>query len=95
MGGGRRNRAEPLNSWARALVALVALGVGVYGVSYLIRGRLVTEGVVLEGVLARVVGAILAALAAISLARTLYPRGREHEPQSQLRGGVALNHLSQ
>jgi hypothetical protein len=43
MGGGRRNRAEPPKRWVRALVALVALGVGVSGVSCLIRGRLVTE----------------------------------------------------
>ena len=76
MGGGRRNRAEPPNPWVRALVALVTLGVGVYGVSCLVRGRLVTEGVVLEGTPARIVGAIVAALAAISLVRTLYPWGR-------------------
>jgi hypothetical protein len=62
----------------RALVALVALGVGVYGVVCLIRGRLVTEGVVLEGIPARVVGATIAAIAAISLVRTLYPRERKH-----------------
>src|SRR5262249_11035629 len=76
MGGGRRNRAEAPSPWVRALVALVILGVGVYGVSCLIRGRLVTEGVVLEGLPARVVGALIAALAAISLARTLYPGGK-------------------
>jgi hypothetical protein len=73
MGGGRRNRAEPLSPWARALTALVTLGVGAYGVSCLIRGRLVTEGVVLEAVPARVVGAIIAAMAAIALVRTLVP----------------------
>ena len=78
MGGGRRNRAEPPNPWVRALVALVTLGVGVYGISCLIRGRLVTEDVVLEGIPARVVGAIIAAIAAIALVRTLDPRGRNH-----------------
>jgi hypothetical protein len=62
----------------RILVALVTLGVGVYGVSCLIRGRLVSEGVVLEGAPARVVGALMAALAAITLARSLYGRGRKH-----------------
>ena len=74
MAGGRRNRAESPNPWVRAFVALVTLGVGVYGVSCLMRGRMVTEGVVLEGVPARIVGAIIAALAAISLTRTLYSR---------------------
>jgi hypothetical protein len=54
---------------------LVTLGMGVYGVNCLIRGRLVSEDVVLEGIPARVVGAIIAALAAIMLARNLYPRG--------------------
>jgi hypothetical protein len=78
MGKERRNRAEPLNPWVRGLVALVSLGVGAYGVSCLILGRLITEGVVLEGIPARVVGAIIAALAAISLVRTCYPRGRKH-----------------
>jgi hypothetical protein len=53
------------------------LGVGAYGVSCLILGRLVTGGLVLEGIQARVVGAIIAALAAISLVRTFYPRGRK------------------
>jgi hypothetical protein len=77
MGEGR-NRAEPPGPWVRALVALVALGVGVYGIICLIRGRLVTEGIVLEGMPARVVGALLAVLAAVTLFRTLYPRGREH-----------------
>jgi hypothetical protein len=52
--------------------------VGVYGVSCLIRGRLVSEGVVLEGAPARVVGALIAALAAMTLARSLYGRGRKH-----------------
>jgi hypothetical protein len=61
----------------RALVALVALGVGVSGLSCLIRVRLVTEGLVLEGVPARVVGALIARVAAITLARTLYPRWRK------------------
>jgi hypothetical protein len=70
-------RMKPPNPWVRALVALVTLGVGGYGVSCLIRGRLVTEGVVLEGIPARVLGAIVAAIAAISLVRTLYPRGRK------------------
>jgi hypothetical protein len=77
MGGGRRDRAESPSPWLRAVVALVTLGVVAYGVSCLIRGRLVTEGVVLEGVPARVVGAAIAALAAISLARTIYPWGRK------------------
>jgi hypothetical protein len=58
-------------------VALVTLGVIVYGVSCLIRGRLVSEDVVLEGPSARIVGAVIAALAAISLVRTLYPWGRK------------------
>jgi hypothetical protein len=78
MGEERRNRAEPLNPWVRVLIALIALGVGVYGVSCLILGRLVTEGLVLEGIPARVVGATLAALAALTLVRTFYPRGRKH-----------------
>ena len=78
MGEGRRNRAEPPKRWVRAVIALVALGVGVHGVSCLIRGRLVTEGVVLEGVPARVVSALIAGVAAITLARTLYPRRRKH-----------------
>jgi hypothetical protein len=76
MGRERRNGAEPPNPWVRALVALVTLGVGVSGVICLIRGRLVSEGVVLEGVPARVVGAIIAGLAVLALARTLYPRGK-------------------
>jgi hypothetical protein len=71
--GEERHRAAPPNAWVRALIALVSLGVGAYGVSCLIRGRLVTEGIVLEGGPARVVGAIIAALAGISLARSLYP----------------------
>ena len=75
MGAGRRNRAEPRNPWVRALAALVTLGVGVFGVSCLIRGRLVEEGVVLEGAPARVIGAAIAVLAAITLAQTIY-RGR-------------------
>jgi hypothetical protein len=62
----------------RALVCLVTLGIGVYGVSCLIRGRLVSEGAVLEGVSARVVGALIAALAAISLLRSLYRWERKH-----------------
>jgi hypothetical protein len=61
----------------RVVVALVVLGVGAYGVICLIRGKLVTEGVVLEGAPARVVGALIAALAAITLARSLYPRRRK------------------
>jgi hypothetical protein len=77
MAGKRRNRTEPPPRWVRAVIALVTLGVGASGVSCLIRGRLVTEGIVLEGVPARVVGGIVAGLAAISLARTLYPRGRK------------------
>ncbi len=77
MGGGRRNQAEQPKGWVRALVALVALGVVASGVNCLIRGRLVTEGVVLEGVPARVVGALIAGAAAVTLARTLYPRWRK------------------
>jgi hypothetical protein len=73
MGEGRRNRAAPPSPWVRILVALVALGVGVYGVSCLIRGRLVSEGVVLEGAPARVVGAAIAGIATVALIRTLYP----------------------
>jgi hypothetical protein len=61
----------------RAAVALVALGAGAYGVVCLVRGRLETEGIVLEGAPARLVGALIAALAAITLARTLYPRWRK------------------
>jgi hypothetical protein len=44
----------------------------------LVRGRLVTEGFVLEGVPARVVGGILAALAAVAVVRTIYPREGKH-----------------
>ena len=68
----RHNRPEPLSPWARAVVAVVILGVGAYGVVCLIRGRLVTEGFVLEGFPARMVGGMIAVLAAISLVRTLY-----------------------
>jgi len=50
-------------------------GRGRYGVNCLIRGRLVEEGVVLEGAPARVIGAAIAVLAAITLAQTIY-RGR-------------------
>ena len=78
MGEERRDRSEPPNPWVRVLITLVILGVGVYGVSCLVSGRLVTEGVVLEGTPARVVGAILAVLAAIGLVRTFYPRGTKH-----------------
>jgi hypothetical protein len=78
MGGGRRDRAESPSPWTRAIVALVTLGVLAYGMICLIRGRLVTEGVVLEGVPARVVGGTIVVLAAIALARTIYPRGRKH-----------------
>jgi hypothetical protein len=77
MGGGRRNRVEEPSRWVRALVVLVALGVGAYGVSCLVRGRMVTEGVRLEGPPARAVGAVVATIAAVSLVRALYPRGRE------------------
>lgn len=77
MGGGRRNRAEPPNPWLRALGVLMTLGVGAYGVSGLIHGRLVNESEVLEGVPARVTGAIMVALASILLARRLYPRGEQ------------------
>jgi hypothetical protein len=77
MGEGRRDRAESPSPWLRGIVVLVTLGVAAYGISCLIRGRLVTEGVVLEGVPARVVGAAIAALAAITLARTIFPRGRK------------------
>jgi hypothetical protein len=73
----RHNRPEPLSPWARAFVAIVVLGVGAYGLICLIRGRLVTEGVVLEGFSARVVGGMIAALATISLVRTLHPRWRK------------------
>jgi hypothetical protein len=68
----RQNQAEPLSPWVRALVAVVILGAGVYGVICLIRGRLVTEGFALEGFPARMVGGMIAVLAAISLVRTLY-----------------------
>jgi hypothetical protein len=68
----RQNRAGRPSLWVQVLVALVTLSVGVYGVSCIIRGRLVSEGVVLEGTSARVVGAIIAALSAISLVRSLY-----------------------
>jgi hypothetical protein len=78
MGGERRNRAERPHLGVRIVVALVTLGVCVYGLVCLIRGRLVTEGVVLEGVPARVVGAVIAALAAIGLVRTLWPRRKKH-----------------
>jgi hypothetical protein len=62
-------------------VALVTLGVVVYGVSCLIRGRLISEDVVLEGLSARIVGGVIATLAAISLVQTLYPWGRK--PQAR------------
>ena len=68
------NRPEPVNPWVRALVLLVTLGVGGYGIICLVRARMVTEGVVLEGFLARIVGAIIAGLAAISLIRSLHAR---------------------
>ena len=74
----RHNRPEPLSPWARAFVAVVILGVGVYGAICFIRGRLVTEGFVLEGFPARMVGGMIAALAAISLVRTLYRGERKH-----------------
>jgi len=78
MRGEHRKRVEQPKLWVRILVALVTLGVGVSGVMCLIRGRLATEGVVLEGAPARVVGAIIAVLATLSLVRTLTPRGRKH-----------------
>jgi hypothetical protein len=52
--------------------------VGAYGVVCLIRGRLVMEGFVLEGFPARMVGGMIAVLAAISLVRTLYRGERKH-----------------
>ena len=73
----RHNRSEPLSPWARAFVAIVILGVGAYGVICLIRGRLVTEGFVLEGLSARMVGGLIAVLATILLVRTLHPRWRK------------------
>ena len=72
-----RDRAESPSPWLRGIVALVTLGVLAYGISCLIRGRLVTEGIVLEGAPARVAGGIIAMLAAIALARTIYPRRRK------------------
>jgi hypothetical protein len=77
MGGGRRDRAESPSPWLRRIVVLVTLGVAAYGISCLIRGRLVTEGVVLEGAPERVVGATIAAVAAITLTRTIYPRRKK------------------
>jgi hypothetical protein len=77
MGERRGDRAEPPGPWPRAAVALVTLGVAAYGVACLVRGRLVSEGVALEGAPARVVGATIAALAVFSLARTIFPRKRK------------------
>jgi hypothetical protein len=56
----------------RVVVVLLTLGVGVYGIICVIRGRLVSEDVVLTGAPARIVGAVLAALAAFSLVRSIY-----------------------
>ena len=72
-----RNRTKTPSPWVRTIVVLVSLGVGVYGVSCLIRGKLVSEGVVLEGGPARVVGATIAVIAAVSLARTLLSNNRK------------------
>jgi hypothetical protein len=79
MGEKRRNRAEPPNPWVRAFVILIALAAGVYGVYCLIVGRLVTEGMVLERTPARLLGAAVAAVSAITVVRTFYPRRTEHE----------------
>jgi hypothetical protein len=52
------------------LVVLVALGVIGYGLVCVVRGRLDTEGVVLEGVSARLLGAAVAGAAAVTLVRS-------------------------
>jgi hypothetical protein len=77
MGKAQRDQAESPSLWVRALVVLVALGVLVHGIYCLIHGRLETEGIVLEGVPARLVGASVAVFAAIVLAQTVYPRGKK------------------
>ena len=77
MGDRGGDRAGPPSPWVRAFVALVTLAAGAYGVVCLARGRLVSEGVVLEGTPERVVGGIVAALAVLTLARTIFPGGRK------------------
>jgi hypothetical protein len=74
MGDERPNRSAPPGIGVRALVALICLATGAYGVVCIVRGRLVTEGIVLQGTSARIVGAMLAALAGVTLVRTFYPR---------------------
>ncbi len=63
---------EPPGLGVQILVILVTLGVGGYGVFCAIRGRLVSEGVVLEGTPARIVGGMLVTLAAVSLVRSIH-----------------------
>jgi hypothetical protein len=59
----------------RVVIALVTLGVFVYGIYCLVAGRLVSEGMVLEGIPARLLGATIAVLAVITMARTIYLQG--------------------
>jgi hypothetical protein len=56
----------------RTFVVLLTLGVIGYGLSCMVRGRLVSEGITLEGVPARIVGAGVAGLAGIALVRSIY-----------------------
>src|SRR5262249_19619897 len=77
MGDERPKRSGPPGRGVRALIALICLVTGGYGVVCFIRGRLVTENIVLQGTSARVVGAMIAALAVVTLVRTFYPRRTE------------------
>jgi hypothetical protein len=72
MGTQQEEEVQPPSPWVRAVVVLLTLAVGGYGVICLIRGRLVSEDVVLTGAPARIVGAVLAALAIVSLLRSIY-----------------------
>jgi hypothetical protein len=72
MGGRRRKGDEPPGPWLRAVVVLLTLGVAGHGILCMIRGRLVSEEVVLEGAPARLVGAVVAALALVTLVRSVY-----------------------
>ena len=73
MGDERPKRSAPPGIGVRVLLTLICLATGSYGVVCIVRGKLVTEGIVLQGTSARLVGAMIAGPAGVTLVRTFYP----------------------
>jgi hypothetical protein len=73
-----RNKAEPPGLWVRIVVVLVALGVIASGVYIAVTGEWVFEDMAYaEGLPARIVGGLVAAVGAIALVRAIRPRVRQ------------------